>query len=57
MSFKSVLKGAFSGLRQFWAKESPLQMMKNDFNFSLKALFVLKIFKFVLTFWSSSKMA
>ena len=26
--------------------ESPLKMMKNDFYFTLKALFVLKIFKF-----------
>ena len=27
--------------------ESPLKMMKNVFNFTLKALFVLKIFKFL----------
>ena len=41
------LKGALSGLRQFWATESPLQTMKNAFYFTLKALFVLKIFKFL----------
>ena len=27
--------------------ESPLKLMKNAFNFILKALFVLKIFKFL----------
>ena len=32
--------------------ESPLKMMKNAFYFILKALLVLRIFKFVLTFWS-----
>ena len=37
----------FKGLRQFLAYESPLKMMKNDFYFTLKALFVLKIFKFL----------
>ena len=41
------IKGALSGLRQFSATESPLKMMKNDFYFILKALFVLKIFKFL----------
>ena len=41
------LKGALSGLRQFLATESPLKMMKNAFYFTLKALFVLKIFKFL----------
>ena len=39
------VKGALSGLRQFLAAESPLQMMKNAFYFMSKALFVLKIFK------------
>ena len=38
---------ALSGLRQFLAFESPLKVMKNAFNFTLKALFVLKIFKFL----------
>ena len=43
----SSLKGALSGLRQFLAAESPLKMMKNAFYFTSKALFVLKIFKFL----------
>ena len=48
---KRAFKGALSGLRQFLATESPLKMMKNAFYITLKALFVLKIFKiFVLTF-------
>ena len=41
------LKGALSGLRQFLNNESPLKKMKNTFYFTLKALFVLKIFKFL----------
>ena len=41
------LKGALSGLRKFLATESPLKMMKNVFYFISKALFVLKIFKFL----------
>ena len=41
------LKDALSGLRQSLATESPLKMMKNAFYFTLKALFVLKIFKFL----------
>ena len=40
-------KGALSGLRKFLAIESPLKMMKNAFHFTLKSLFVLKIFKFL----------
>ena len=49
-------KGALSGLRQFLATESPLKMMKYAFYFTLKALFVLNIFRFfVLTFWSCIK--
>ena len=43
LSFKGVL----SGLRQFLATESPLKMMKNAFYFISKALFLLKIFKFL----------
>ena len=42
-----ILKGALSGLRQFLAAESPLKMMKNVCYFTTKALFVLKIFKFL----------
>ena len=41
------IKGALSGLRQFLAAESPLNMMKNVFHFTSKALFVLKVFKFL----------
>ena len=40
-------KGVLSGLSQILANESPLKMMKNAFYFTLKALFVLKIFKFL----------
>ena len=43
-----TIKGALSGLRQFLATEKPLKMMKNAFYFTLKALFVLKIFRFCL---------
>ena len=42
-----AIKGGLSGLRQFLAAESPLKMMKNVFYFTSKALFVLKIFKFL----------
>ena len=49
-----MLKSALSGLRQFLAIERPLKMMKNAFYITSKALFVLKIFKY-LTFWSCSK--
>ena len=41
------VKDALSGLRQFVANENPLKMIKNAFHFTLKALFVLKIFKFL----------
>ena len=40
-------KGALSDLRQFLATESPLKMMKTAFYFTAKALFILKIFKFL----------
>ena len=42
-----VVKGALSGLRQFLAFESPLKVMNNAFYVTLKARFVLKIFKFL----------
>ena len=41
------LKGALSGLRKFLAAESPLKKMKSAFYFTSKALFVLKILKFL----------
>ena len=42
-----AVKGALSDVRSFLVNESPLKMMKNAFYFTLKALFVLKIFKFL----------
>ena len=39
-----VFKGTLLGLRQFFATESPLKMMKNTY-FTSKAIFILKIFK------------
>ena len=52
MSFCIVLilwgfKGALSGLRPFLAAVSFFKMVENTFHFTLKALFVLKIFKFL----------
>ena len=44
------IKGALSGRSQFLASESPLKMIKNAFYFTLEALFVLKIFKFLSNF-------
>ena len=41
------IKGALSGLRQFLATEIALNMIKIAFYFTLKALLVLKIFKFL----------
>ena len=46
-SQNTYFKGTLAGLRQFLATESPLKMMKNAFYFTSKALFVLKIFKFL----------
>ena len=42
-----MLKGARSGLKQFLTTKDPLNMMKNVFYLTLKALSVLKIFKFL----------
>ena len=42
-----AFKGTLSGLRQFFATESPLKMMKNTFYLTSKALFILKIFNFL----------
>ena len=41
------VNGPLSGLRQFLPNESPLKMMENAFYFILKALLVLKIFKYL----------
>ena len=38
---------SLSSLRQFLATKSPLKMMKKTFYFTLKTLFVLKMFKFL----------
>ena len=53
ISLHYYFKGAPSGLRQGLAIENLVQMMKNAFYFTLKALFALKMFKLcflVLTF-------
>ena len=42
-----IVKGTLSGVRLFLANERTLKTMKNSFYFTLKALFVLKIFKFL----------
>ena len=47
MFHATKIKGALSGVKQFLATESPLKIMKNAFYFTLKAHFVLKIFKFL----------
>ena len=43
----TFFKCLLSGLRQFLISESPLKMMQNAFYCTLKALFILKIFKFL----------
>ena len=48
---KGALKGALSGLGQCLATGSPLDVMKNAFHFTLKALSVLKIIKFLSWFF------
>ena len=47
MCISNCHKGALSGLRSFLAAKFPLKMMKNTFYFTLKALFIVKIFKFL----------
>ena len=47
INYDTEIKGALSGLKQFLAAENSLKMMKNAFNFTLRDLFVLKIFKFL----------
>ena len=47
LNSETLVKGALSGLRQFLATESSLKMMKNAFYFTSKALFVLKLYKFL----------
>ena len=43
----SSIKDALSRLKQFLATESSLKIMKNTFYFTVKALFILKVFKFL----------
>ena len=47
LSKLQLFKGPLSGLKQFLANECPLEMMKNAFYLSLRALLVLKLFKFL----------
>ena len=42
-----LFNGTLSGLRQFLATENLLKLIKNAFYFALKAVFDLKIFKFL----------
>ena len=44
---KRSFKDALLGLKQFFAAERPLKMMKNAFYSTSKAFLVLKIFKFM----------
>ena len=46
-NFSITFKDALSGLTQFLAAERPLKMMTNAFYSTSKAIFVLKIFKFL----------
>ena len=52
------VKGALPGLRQFLSTKSHLKNDEKCSYFTLKALFVFKMFKFFfLTFWSCRKLA
>ena len=44
---EDFFKGTLEGLIQLLATESPLKVMKNAFYFTLKALFVVKLFIFL----------
>ena len=48
MTRKDIIKNSLTCLKQFLATGSSLKIMKNAFYYTLKALFVLKIFKFLL---------
>ena len=47
-----AVKAVLIGLRQFWATESPLKIIKNAFFFTSKVLFIFKIFKCLSWFFS-----
>ena len=51
LSLRIKRKGPLSGLRQFMTTESLLKMIKNDFCFMLKDLFVFEIFTFLSQFF------
>ena len=52
---KAHSKVYLESLREFLATESPLKMMKNAFFFTLKALFVLKVFKFLSSLFTHAE--
>ena len=47
LELTTPFKDALLGLGQFLATESALKMMENAFYLTLKALFILKILKFL----------
>ena len=49
--FSYLFKYTLSRLKQFLVTHSPFKMMKNAFYFTLEALFILKIFKFLSWFF------
>ena len=53
--YRSSLK--VQSMRQFVATESPLNMIRNAFHVTLKALFFLRYLNFVLICWSCRKTA
>ena len=52
---EEIIKGAHLGLRRFLTTESFLKMMKNVFCFTVKSLFVLKIFQVMSSFFGHVK--
>ena len=51
--FVKTVKGALYGLKYFFSTGNPLKKMKNVSYFTLKALFVLNIFKFCLDMYKN----
>ena len=47
MTRKDIIKDSLTCWKQFLATGSSLKIMKNAFYYTLKALFVLKIFRFL----------
>ena len=52
----NMFQGAISGPIQFLATGSSLKIMKNAFYFTIKSLFVLKIFKFLSLLFAVEKL-